>query len=161
MIPSLTLKNKQVEVISDLSTSSSDLFSQLSSIMDQKIANIYKPTNDLLGDLKGQVDIMKKGKSIDDNSAFQTPSLSATPAYSHQPQYGMPIDYFAGQTSPPSSVHTGPIKPVHVTGQTGQMGQMTDMTDALLVSLPIASTPCSADSSRINELKNSVPPLLS
>ena len=32
--PSLTLKNKQVEVISDLSTSSSDLFSQLSSIMD-------------------------------------------------------------------------------------------------------------------------------
>ena len=56
MIPSLTLKNKQVEVISDLSTSSSDLFSQLSSIMDKKIADIYKPMNDL----KDQLDIIKK-----------------------------------------------------------------------------------------------------
>ena len=47
VMPSFTLKNKQVEVISDVSTSSSDLFSQLSSIMDQKIADIYKPMNDL------------------------------------------------------------------------------------------------------------------
>ena len=56
VMPSFTLKNKQVEVISDVSTSSSDLFSQLSSIMDQKIADIYKPMNDL----KDQLDIMKK-----------------------------------------------------------------------------------------------------
>ena len=40
MMPSFTLKNKQVEVISNVNTSSSDLFSQLSSIMDQKIAYI-------------------------------------------------------------------------------------------------------------------------
>ena len=83
------------------------------------------------------------------------------PAYSHQPQYGMSIDYFAGQTPPPSLVHAGPVKPVHVTGQAGQMGEMTDLTNALIVSLPIASTPCSVASSRINELKNSVPPLFS
>ena len=56
MIPSFKLKNRQVEVISDVSTSSSDLFSQLSSIMDQKIADIYKPMNDL----KDQLDIIKK-----------------------------------------------------------------------------------------------------
>ena len=62
MIPSFTLKDKQVEVISDVSTSSSNLFSQLSSIIDQKIADMYKPTNDLLGNLKGQVEIMKKRK---------------------------------------------------------------------------------------------------
>ena len=152
VIPSFTLKNKQVEGISDVSTSSSNLFSQLSSIMNQKIADMYKPTNDLLGNLKGQVDIMKKGKYVDDNCAFQTPSLSATPAYSHQPQYGMPIDYFAGQTPPPPSVHAGPVKLVHVTGQTGQTGQLTDPTDAFVVSLPIASTPYSAAPSRINEL---------
>ena len=85
VIPSFTLKDKQVEVISNVSTSSSDLFSQLSSIMNQKIADMYKPTNDLLGNLKGQVEIMKKGKSIDDNCAFQTPCLSAMPAYSQQP----------------------------------------------------------------------------
>ena len=82
-------------------------------------------------------------------------------AYSHQPQYCMPMDYFAGQTRPPLSVHAGQVKPVHVTSQTGQMGQLTDPTDALVVSLPIASTPCSAAPSRINELTNSVPPLLS
>ena len=40
VMPSFTLKNKQVEVISDVSTSSFDLFSQWSSIMDQKIADI-------------------------------------------------------------------------------------------------------------------------
>ena len=28
--------------------------------MDQKIADMYKPTNDLSGNLKGQVEIMKK-----------------------------------------------------------------------------------------------------
>jgi len=34
--------------------------------MDKKIADIYKPMNDL----KDQIDIMKKGKSVDDNCAF-------------------------------------------------------------------------------------------
>ena len=43
----------------------------------------------------------------------------------------------------------------------GQTGQMTDQTGALVVSLPIASTPCSAAPSRINELTNSMPPSLS
>jgi len=60
VMPSFTLKNKQVEVISDVSTSSSDLLNQLSSIMDQKIANMYKPRDDLLSNLKGQLDIIKK-----------------------------------------------------------------------------------------------------
>ena len=48
--------------------------------MDQKIADIYKPMNDL----KGQLDIMKKGKSIDDNCAFQIINSSATPASSQE-----------------------------------------------------------------------------
>ena len=81
VIPSFKLKNKQVEVISDVSTSSSDLFCQLSSVMDQKIADMCKPTNDLISNLKGQLDILKKGKSIDGNCSFQTTksSLSVTP----------------------------------------------------------------------------------
>ena len=62
VMPSFTLKNKQVEVISDVSTSSSDLLSQLSSIMDQKTADMYKPRDDLLANLKGQLDIIKKGQ---------------------------------------------------------------------------------------------------
>ena len=64
--------------------------------MDQKIADIYKPMNDL----KDQLDIMKKGKPLDDNCAFQTASSSATPVSAQKPLYSMPTNYFAGQTSP-------------------------------------------------------------
>ena len=129
VMPSFTLKNKQVEVISNVSTSSSDLFSQLSSIMDKKIADIYKPMNDL----KDQIDIMKKGKSIDDNYAFQTANSSAMLASIQEPLYGMPTSYFAGQTSPLQLVQpnaAGPVIPVQQTGQTG----------AMVVS-PVTSTP--------------------
>ena len=117
VMPSFRLKNKQVEVISDVSTSSSDLFSQLSSVVEQKVADMYKPTNDLLSNLKGQIDILKRGKSIDGNCSFQTveSSLSALPKSIQQPPYGMPMNYFAGQTPPlqaslPSTA--GPVRPV-------------------------------------------------
>ena len=87
VIPSFTLKNKQVEIISDVSTSSFDLLSQLSSVVEQKIADIYKPTNDLLSNLKGQLDILKKGKSVHGNCSFQTveSSLLALPESVQQP----------------------------------------------------------------------------
>ena len=64
--------------------------------MDQKIADIYKPMNDL----KGQLDIMKKGKSIDENCALETANSSVAPASVQEPLYGMPTNYFVGQTSP-------------------------------------------------------------
>ena len=86
--------------------------------MDQKIADIYKPMNDL----KGQLDIMKKGKSIDDNYSLQTASSLAKPASAQEPLYGMPTNYFVGQTPPLPSVQptaTGPVRPVLATGQTG------------------------------------------
>ena len=97
VMSSFTLKNKQVEVINNVSTSSSDLFSQLSSIMDQKIGDIYK----LMNDLKDQLDIIKKGKSVDDNCAFQIVSSSATPASVQEASYAMPMNYYKGQTLPP------------------------------------------------------------
>ena len=83
-MPSFTLKNKQVEVINDVRTSSSDFFSKLSSSMDQKIADIYK----LMNDLKDQLGIMKKGKFVDDNCAFQTASSSAITTSAQKPLYG-------------------------------------------------------------------------
>src|SRR6185503_18702184 len=117
VMPSFMLKNKQVEVISNVSTSSSDLFSQLSSLMDKKIADIYKPMNDL----KYQIDIMKKGKSVDDNCAFQTANSSAMLVFVQEPLYGKPMHYVAGQTSPLQLVQqntAGPVRPVKPTGQT-------------------------------------------
>ena len=61
---------------------------------------------------------MKKSKSVDDNYVFQTASSLATPASTQEASYAMPMTYFVGQTPPPSSVHTGPVRLVHVTGQT-------------------------------------------
>ena len=60
VMPSFAVKNKQVEVIDDVSTSYFGLPSQLWSIMDRKIADTYKPTNDLLDNLKGQLEIMEE-----------------------------------------------------------------------------------------------------
>jgi len=118
VMPSFTLKNKQVEEISDVSTSSSDLLSQLSSIMDQKIADMYKPRDDLLANLKGQLDIIKNGKSVDGNCFIQTaePNLSAALAFAQQPLYGMLMSYFAGKTPPPQMSQpstAGPVRPMH------------------------------------------------
>ena len=100
--------------------------------MDQKIADIYKPMNDL----KDQLDIMKKSKSVDDNCAFQTASSSAIPASAQKPLYGMLMNYFAGQTAPSQLVQpntAGPVRPVQQTGQTGAM------VVGLVTSAPIAS----------------------
>ena len=87
---------------------------------------------------------------------FQTveSSLSALPKSIQQPPYGMPMNYFAGQTPPPRALQpstAGPVRPVQQTGQTG----------SLVVSPPIVSIPCSAVPTRMNELTNSVPPLSS
>ena len=62
--------------------------------MDKKIADIYKPMNDL----KDQLDIMKKGKYVDDNCAFQTANSSATPASAQEASYAMTMNYYKGQT---------------------------------------------------------------
>jgi hypothetical protein len=69
------------KVSSDVSTSSSDLLGQLSSIMDQKIAESQKFTNDLLVNLIDHVLTFTKGKSADSSYSVQTePSASVAPA---------------------------------------------------------------------------------
>jgi hypothetical protein len=100
------LKNKQVEVISNVGTSSSNLLSQLSSLIDQKIADAQKYTSDLIINLTNETDVLKKGKSIDGSYSLETmkTSSSATPAPLQEPIYGMPPGYFAWQTLPPQPV---------------------------------------------------------
>jgi hypothetical protein len=107
VMPSFTLKNKQIEVISNVSTSSSNLLDQLSSIMNQKIADSHKSTSNLLASLTDELHTLKRGKSVDDNSipAFSpktvNPSSWSTLVNALNPQYGMPLNYFAGQSPPP------------------------------------------------------------
>jgi hypothetical protein len=68
------------------------------------------------------------GKQVegDDNVAFgskivapQTPSINSSAAQTINPQYGMPLNYFAGQTVPPLFGQNRPVRPMGPTGQTG------------------------------------------
>lgn len=97
MMSSFTPKNKLVEVFNNVITSSSDLLSQLSSIMDQKVADSHKSASDLLINRTDELDILKKSKSIYGSYSFKTvkPSPSATLAAPQEPLYGMLTGYFA------------------------------------------------------------------
>jgi hypothetical protein len=46
----------------------------------------------------------------------QTPSINASAAHTINPQFGMLLNYFAGQTSPPSSYQNRPVRPLGPTG---------------------------------------------
>ena len=66
--------------------------------------------------------LQNKGKKpINDYSNFtKNPSFSATPTENYQ--YGMPSNFFVGQTPPPGVVRPSraePVRPVTPTGQTG------------------------------------------
>jgi L-lysine 2,3-aminomutase len=63
VMSSFTPKNKLVEVFDNVITSSSDLLSQLSSIMDQKVADSHKSTSDLLINRMDELDILKKSQN--------------------------------------------------------------------------------------------------
>ena len=77
-----------------------------------------KFTQDMLIDLTMQ----NKGKKhVNEYSNFTpNPSLSAAPSENYQ--YGMPPNYFAGQTPPPGTIwpsRAEPVRSVQPTGQTG------------------------------------------
>jgi hypothetical protein len=51
--------------------------------------------------------------------APQTPSINASAAHTVNPQFGMLLNYIAGQTTPLPSRQTRPVRPLGPTGQTG------------------------------------------
>ena len=102
VIPTFKLNNNQVEPIHNVSSALSDLLSQLSLMMDQKIVDAQKSTCDLFVNMSHEIDNLKKGKSID--GTYSSDVLKPTPLSTPEPLYGMPLGYFAGQTPPPPSV---------------------------------------------------------
>ena len=63
----------------------------------------------------------KGKKTVNDYSTFPpNPSLSAAPTENYQ--YGMPPNYFVGQTPPPGSVGPSRAEPVRSVTPTGQTG---------------------------------------
>ena len=82
--------------------------------MDKKISAAQLAAGNMLASMSDEIDALKKGKSVVDNAYsldVLNPSSSATPMSSSEQIYGMPPGYFAGQTPPPSSVQTEPVRP--------------------------------------------------
>ena len=102
VIPTFKLNNNHVEPIHNVSSTLSDLLSQLSLMMDQKIVDAQKSTSDLFVNMSDEIYNLKKGKSID--GTYSLDILKPTPVSILEPLYGMPLGYFAGQTPPPPSV---------------------------------------------------------
>jgi hypothetical protein len=122
----------------------------LLSDLGKKINNAQLSTQNTLIDLFERMDRMEKGKTV--NTAYSTKDLtpsSAAPTSTVNVKFGMPPNYFAGQTPPPGTVRpttAEPARPVASTGQTAasaagavrpvpQTGQTTAMV------LASASTP--------------------
>ena len=102
----------------------------------------YEQSQKLTQDLLLDLSLQNKGKkSVNHYSNFPpNPSLSAAPLENYQ--YGMPPNFFAGQTPPPGSIRPSRGEPVRSVAPTGQ-------TDAMVLgsaSQPqIVPLPTSAD----------------
>ena len=127
-------------------------------------------TQNLLFDMH---DKMEKGKSVD--TSYSTKDIaqnSAAPASNVNVQYGMPPNYFVGQSSPPGTVRpttAEPVRPVASTGQTvasaagpvrpvPQTGQTGAIMLASTSARALAPIPSSAAAGRTDELEGFVPP---
>ena len=77
-----------------------------------------KLTQDLLIDLN----LQNRGKRVANDYFNQTSNTSSSAAQTENVQYGMPPNYFVGQSPPPDTVRPSmaePVRPVQPTGQTG------------------------------------------
>ena len=93
-----------------------DSMKQFADAFLSRFEQSQKFTQDMLIDLSMQ---NKGKKTVNDYSNFSpNPSLSAAPSENYQ--YGMPPNYFAGQTPPPCSVRPSRAEPVRSVAQTGQ-----------------------------------------
>jgi len=94
-----------------------DAFDQFLTEFGKKFETSQKITQDILQDLSDRMEKIDKGKSVD--TAYSTKDLtpnSAAPASIIEIEYGMPPNYFAGQTPPlgpnrPDRSHQ-PVRPV-------------------------------------------------
>jgi hypothetical protein len=80
----------------------------------------------MIENMQNMID-MSLGKRVEDdgnvasgsrNVAPQTPSINPSAAHTFNPQYGMLLNYFTGQTPPPPFGQNRPVRPMGLTGQT-------------------------------------------
>ena len=84
-------------------------------MMDNKISTAQLATSDMLAFMYDEIDAIKKGKSVVDNtnsSDVLNPCSSAMPTRTSDQLYGTSPGYFVGQMPPPLLVQTGLDRPV-------------------------------------------------
>ena len=105
VMPSIPSSTPPVSPIVNVSSSPQDLYGMLLSDLGKKIRDAHLSTQNSLIDLSERMDRLEKGKSV--NTTYSTKDLtpsSAAPALTTNVEYGMPPNYFAGQSPPPSTV---------------------------------------------------------
>ena len=123
----------------------------LLSDLGKKIHDAQLSTQNTLIDLSERMDRMAKGNTV--NTAYSTKDLtpsSAAPTSTVSVEFGMPPNYFAGQSSPPGVVRpttAEPVRPVTTTGQTAASAAsavrpvpQTGQTGAMVMGLASAPT---------------------
>ena len=106
----------------NVSSAPQDLYNMLLSDHRKKINDAQLYTQNTLIDLSERIDRVEKGKTVD--TKYSTKDLypsSAAPTSTVNVEFGMPPNYFVGQSPPPGAVRpttAEPVRPVATTGQT-------------------------------------------
>jgi hypothetical protein len=118
-IKEVTFDTPPPEVPLNVSTSSSPssfvTVNDLTTVMDSfhlsMIENMQNMVDKSLGKrVEGDDNVASGSKTV----APQTPSINASVAHTVNPQFGMPLNYFAGQIPPPPSGQNRPVRPALV-----------------------------------------------
>jgi hypothetical protein len=123
-IKEVTFDTPPPEVPPNVSTSSSpssfvtvnDLTTVMDSFRLSMIENMQNMVDKSLGKrVEGDDNVTSGSKAV----APRTPSINTSAAHTVNPQFGMSLNYFAGQTPPPPSGQNRPVRPLGPTDQTG------------------------------------------
>jgi hypothetical protein len=123
-IKDITFDTPPPKVPPNVSTSSSpspfvtvnDITTMMDSFRLSMIENMQNMVDKSLGKRVEGDDNVASGSKI---VAPHTPSINSSAAQIINPRYGMPLNYFAGQTPPPPFGQNRPVRPMGPTGQTG------------------------------------------
>ena len=107
--------------VTNVSSSHPDLYSMLLTELRKKINDAQVSTQNTLIDISERMDRLEKGKTV--NTTYSTKDLtpsSAAPTSVVNVEFGMPTNYFAGQSPPPGTVRPTAAEPARPVASIGQ-----------------------------------------
>ena len=124
--PSPPLPNSSTTAIATApsATTTSDVSFSFESIKQfaEAFCSRFEQSQKLTQDLLIDLNLQNMGKRVANDYSNQTPNASLLAAPTENYQYGMPPNYFVGQTPPPGTVRPSMAEPVRLVQPTGQTG---------------------------------------